>query len=101
MPAIRVGSFADATGDWGLGIRDWESSATGINGNRGNDKVQNTDVAIQIEGELHFRKIAFAHERLFVNQQPRNGSDAEEIHSAKSSERAEHRKAHDGACVHR
>src|SRR5688572_21165014 len=88
IPEMRADSFAGAL-------------AAGINRNRGDQKIENADVSVEIEGELHVREISRADERLLIHEETGDGRNAEEIHGTETGDEPEQRQAGNGPDVHR
>src|SRR5918993_3262530 len=98
MPEIREESFGGGTRDspWRAAV----SLTAGIDRNGRDHEIQNADVSVQIECELHVREIRRGNERLLPDQKAGYCSYAEEINGTEAGHPSEERKAEDRAHVH-
>src|SRR5215203_5624995 len=87
MPEMRAASFAGAL-------------PAGIDRDRGDHEIQDANVSVEVEGELHVRQIGRAHERLLIDEEARNRGNTYEVHGPEAGGKSEQRQAHDRHGVH-
>src|SRR6188472_1244029 len=75
--SVRVAYSAPLAPVMAMATDAWRS--LDIDGDGEDDQVEDADVAVQIERALDLRQIARTDQRLFIDQQERDGADADEI----------------------